>query len=164
MPLINGVFHNQFAVFMAIDARPQSLIAGNLITSFISNTPALTYSFQPQPLVVRPSADDTVVINSKPTVVYKTPKRIIYRKITCYRYHFYTFLMKFNCSTCHNVRLHLTTPGFSSPKTAKTETSPRAKTPQAILSAPAAAATAATAATSAATAAPTVTGRRAKSG
>ena len=86
VPLINGAFHNQFAVFVAIDARPQSLIAGNLITSFVSNTPALTYSFQPQPLVVRPSADDTVVVNSKPTVVYKTPKRIIYRKITCYRY------------------------------------------------------------------------------
>ena len=42
--LIYGAFHNQFAAFVAIDARPQSLIAGQLITSFVSNSPNVEVS------------------------------------------------------------------------------------------------------------------------
>ena len=44
MQLIYGAFHKQFAAFVAIDARPQSLIAGQLITSFVSNTPNVEVS------------------------------------------------------------------------------------------------------------------------
>ena len=32
-------FHKQFAAVVAIDAMPQSLIAGNLITQFVADTP-----------------------------------------------------------------------------------------------------------------------------
>merc|ERR1719284_768601 len=84
------------SAFVAIDASPLfSLLAGNVVQSYLSSTPqvqtvvvksqpALTYATLPQPLVVRPYAGDTVVVEAKPTVVYDKPKRIIYRKITCY--------------------------------------------------------------------------------
>merc|ERR1719284_2244895 len=84
------------SAFVAIDASPLfSLLAGNVVQSYLSSTPqvqtvvvksqpAVTYAALPQPLVVRPYAGDTVVVEAKPTVVYDKPKRIIYRKITCY--------------------------------------------------------------------------------
>merc|ERR1711884_76703 len=84
------------SAFVAIDASPLfSLLAGNVVQSYLSSTPqvqtvivksqpAVTYATLPQPLVVRPYAGDTVVVEAKPTVVYDKPKRIIYRKITCY--------------------------------------------------------------------------------
>merc|ERR1712241_1594807 len=53
-------------------------------TVIVKNQPAVTYAALPQPLVVRPYAGDTVVVEAKPTVVYDKPKRIIYRKTTCY--------------------------------------------------------------------------------
>ena len=51
----------------------------------VSYAAVLPQAVVPQPLVVRPYAGDTVVVEAKPTVVYDKPKRIIYRKITCYR-------------------------------------------------------------------------------
>ena len=39
VPLIHMTFHKQFAAVVAIDAMPQSLIAGNLITQFVADTP-----------------------------------------------------------------------------------------------------------------------------
>ena len=88
----NRAFHVQFSAFVAIDASPlYSLLGGNVIKSYISAPPQVTYQVLPQPLVARPYAGDTVVIEAtptvvaKPTVVYDKPKRIIYRKITCYR-------------------------------------------------------------------------------
>jgi len=53
-------------------------------TVIVKSQPAVNYAYLPQPLVARPYAGDTLVINAKPTVVYDSPKRIIYRKITCY--------------------------------------------------------------------------------
>ena len=48
----------------------------------VKSQPALTYaSYIPQAVV--PVVARTIV--EKPTVVYDSPKRIIYRKITCYR-------------------------------------------------------------------------------
>ena len=82
--MIYGAFHKQFAAFVAIDARPQSLFARNFIRSYISQ-PGRTYGVLPQPLVARPYVGDTVVVDAKPTVVYDSPKRIIYRKISMSR-------------------------------------------------------------------------------
>merc|ERR1719284_2334506 len=105
------------SAFVAIDASPLfSLLAGNVVQSYLSSTPqvqtvvvksqpALTYATLPQPLVVRPYAGDTVVVEAKPTVVYDKPKRIIYRKITCY---------SDNCDTTSSVSSGGSSRSFSS--------------------------------------------------
>merc|ERR1712241_376396 len=64
-----------------------------------------TYAALPQPLVVRPYAGDTVVVEAKPTVVYDKPKRIIYRKTTCY---------SDNCDTTSSVSSGGSSRSFSS--------------------------------------------------
>merc|ERR1719284_743784 len=104
------------SAFVAIDASPLfSLLAGNVVQSYLSSTPqvqtvvvksqpALTYATLPQPLVVRPYAGDTVVVEAKPTVVYDKPKRIIYRKTTCY---------SDNCDTTSSVSSGSSTPSFT---------------------------------------------------
>merc|ERR1711879_1008574 len=104
------------SAFVAIDASPLfSLLAGNVVQSYLSSTPqvqtvvvksqpALTYATLPQPLVVRPYAGDTVVVEAKPTVVYDKPKRIIYRKITCY---------SDNCDTTSSVSSGSSTSSFT---------------------------------------------------
>merc|ERR1712012_738871 len=73
-------------------------------TVVVKGQPALTYAALPQPLVVRPYAGDTVVVEAKPTVVYDKPKRIIYRKITCY---------SDNCDTTSSVSSGSSTPSFT---------------------------------------------------
>merc|ERR1719284_1988658 len=105
------------SAFVAIDASPLfSLLAGNVVQSYLSSTPqvqtvvvksqpALTYATLPQPLVVRPYAGDTVVVEAKPTVVYDKPKRIIYRKTTCY---------SDNCDTTSSVSSGGSSRSFSS--------------------------------------------------
>merc|ERR1712117_884127 len=105
------------SAFVAIDASPLfSLLAGNVVQSYLSSTPqvqtvivknqpAVTYAALPQPLVVRPYAGDTVVVEAKPTVVYDKPKRIIYRKITCY---------SDNCDTTSSVSSGGSSRSFSS--------------------------------------------------
>merc|ERR1712209_316272 len=70
----------------------------------VKSQPALTYAALPQPLVVRPYAGDTVVVEAKPTVVYDKPKRIIYRKTTCY---------SDNCDTTSSVSSGSSTPSFT---------------------------------------------------
>merc|ERR1712117_125710 len=104
------------SAFVAIDASPLfSLLAGNVVQSYLSSTPqsqtvvvksqpALTYATLPQPLVVRPYAGDTVVVEAKPTVVYDKPKRIIYRKTTCY---------SDNCDTTSSVSSGSSTSSFT---------------------------------------------------
>ena len=69
-------------------------------TVIVKSQPAVNYAYLPQPLVARPYAGDTVVINAKPTVVYDSPKRIIYRKITCYRYVLLTRPAKDSTQCC----------------------------------------------------------------
>merc|ERR1712154_354826 len=103
--------------FVAIEARPQSVFGGNLITSFVSNTPTLetvivktepVATRQTQPLVVRASSGEVLVLddsNSKPTVVYESPKRIIQRKITCFSN---------DISACRNAAANIGTGGGSS--------------------------------------------------
>merc|ERR1712115_771888 len=105
------------SAFVAIDASTLfSLLAGNVVQSYLSSTPqvqtvvvksqpALTYATLPQPLVVRPYAGDTVVVEAKPTVVYDKPKRIIYRKTTCYSE---------NCDTTSSVSSGGSSRSFSS--------------------------------------------------
>merc|ERR1712154_579092 len=103
--------------FVAIEARPQSFLGGNIITSFVSNTPTLetvivktepVATHQTQPLVVRTSSGEVLVqsnSNSKPTVVYESPKRIIQRKITCFSN---------DISACRNAAANIGTGGSSS--------------------------------------------------
>jgi len=115
------------SALVAIDGAPTvSFLAGNVIQSYISATPqvqtvvvksqpaAVSYAAVlpqavvpalPQPLVVRPYAGDTVVVEAKPTVVYDKPKRIIYRKTTCY---------SDNCDTTSSVSSGGSSRSFSS--------------------------------------------------